>query len=145
MHIDASPLQAAWPHSQTAWDGSPTTNASHATLLASRSEHPAERSLAVDGFEVHRALLDAHELTILRDALIAERRDPHTWAKGRAVTSEPFYRAATNPRLLALLAPLLGEDIILWGASLVIKQPGEAHRLHTDVESSAPEGGFVSA
>jgi hypothetical protein len=46
--------------------------------------------------------------------------------------------------LLSLLKPLLGDNIVLWGASVIERKPGQAHVWHTDIESSAPEGGFVS-
>jgi mannose-6-phosphate isomerase-like protein (cupin superfamily) len=46
---------------------------------------------------------------------------------------------------LELLRQLIGQDIILWGASLVVRKPGEVHPWHCDMESCVPSGGFVSA
>ena len=69
---------------------------------------------------------------------------PKSWEKGHAPRNEIFYRAGSDPRLLALVAPILGPDVILWGARTVIKNPGEVHAFHTDMECSSPSGRFVS-
>jgi quercetin dioxygenase-like cupin family protein len=69
---------------------------------------------------------------------------PVEWPKGRAANDRFFYEIATRPRLRALLKPILGEDIVLWGASIVEREPGQTHIWHTDIESSAIDGRFVS-
>lgn len=69
---------------------------------------------------------------------------PADWEKGRAVTDRFFYDLAVNPTLLALLTQLLGKNVILWGASIIRRKPGQSHAWHTDMESSAESGGFVS-
>jgi ectoine hydroxylase-related dioxygenase (phytanoyl-CoA dioxygenase family) len=46
--------------------------------------------------------------------------------------------------LLALLKTILGDDIILWGARVIHQEPGVVHDWHTDIESAAPHGRFVS-
>ncbi len=66
------------------------------------------------------------------------------WPKGLAIADGSIYEAATSPAILKLLEPLLGADIVLWGASFVRRAPGRIHAWHTDMESAAPEGGFVS-
>jgi hypothetical protein len=55
-----------------------------------------------------------------------------------------FYEVAKQPALIALLKPLLGEDIVLWGATVVERAPGQTHIWHSDIETSAPNGRFVS-
>lgn len=66
------------------------------------------------------------------------------WDKGWAAV-DPFYEAlATRPALLGLLEPILGPDIILWGCSILQREPGKIHPWHTDMESASPEGGFAS-
>jgi|GEM_PF-679213 len=65
-------------------------------------------------------------------------------AKDLAVRHRFFHDVATRPQIRELLRPLLGEDIVLWGASVVERDPGQKHACHTDIESSLPEGGFVS-
>lgn len=69
---------------------------------------------------------------------------PLDWSKGRAATDRVIYEIATAPRLIALLRPLLGEDIILWGAITTRRKPGTQHAWHTDVESAAAESRAVS-
>jgi mannose-6-phosphate isomerase-like protein (cupin superfamily) len=54
-------------------------------------------------------------------------------------------RLATNPHLLELLTPLLGEDIVLWGCSIVRRGPGEKHPWHVDIETTHPGGRYVTA
>ena len=38
----------------------------------------------------------------------------------------------------------MGDDIVLWGSTLVKRAPGQPHPWHTDIESSHPDGGFVN-
>lgn len=69
---------------------------------------------------------------------------PLDWWKGRAA-SDPFYHAlACDERILGLLRPLLGRDIVLWGVDLVRREPRQAHPWHCDIESAAPDGRFAS-
>lgn len=81
---------------------------------------------------------------ILKHHRLGGRRVSRKWPKGRAAKDRFFYDLATHPRLVKLLEPLLGEDIILWGASIVERAPGQTHIWHTDIESSAPDGRFIS-
>ena len=62
---------------------------------------------------------------------------PLDWWKGCAVTDRTIYELATDPRLIALLRPLLGDNIVLWGASTVVRRRGKSHPWHTDMESAA--------
>lgn len=68
---------------------------------------------------------------------------PAGWHKSRAAADRFFFDLASRPALLALLRPALGNDIVLWGASVVERTPGRVHVWHTDIESSGGEG-FVS-
>jgi mannose-6-phosphate isomerase-like protein (cupin superfamily) len=70
---------------------------------------------------------------------------PLDWGKGRAVTDRAIYDIATRPDLIARLRPLLGEDIVLWGARITRRPPGSSHPWHTDIESAAPDARVVSA
>jgi mannose-6-phosphate isomerase-like protein (cupin superfamily) len=49
-----------------------------------------------------------------------------------------------HPRILHLLTPLLGDNIVLWGSKLVRRAPGQLHTWHVDIESSSPDGRFVT-
>src|SRR6266480_5532536 len=69
---------------------------------------------------------------------------PLEWAKGQAASDCLIFDLATRPALLARLRLLLGNDILLWGASLITREPNEIHPWHSDIESSARGGGFVS-
>jgi mannose-6-phosphate isomerase-like protein (cupin superfamily) len=54
-----------------------------------------------------------------------------------------LYKIAASPRILSLLTPLLGENIVLWGCSFVRRRPREAHPWHVDIET-AGDGRFAS-
>ena len=72
------------------------------------------------------------------------RPAPLNWWKGRAAT-DPFYaRLASDERILNLLRPILGNDIVLWGVDLAHRPPDAVHPWHCDIESCAPGGGFAS-
>jgi quercetin dioxygenase-like cupin family protein len=47
-------------------------------------------------------------------------------------------------KISVVIEDLLGPDFLLWGASVVIKNPGEAHPWHTDIETACADGRFVS-
>src|ERR1043166_844313 len=69
---------------------------------------------------------------------------PLEWGKGHAASDRFVFSLATRPTLMARLRLLLGNDILLWGASLVTREPNEIHPWHCDIESSTLSGGFVS-
>ena len=66
------------------------------------------------------------------------------WSKGRAVHERYLFDIATQPAILDCVANLLGHDVVLWGVSAVRRKPGDVHPWHSDIESSAQTGGFVS-
>jgi ectoine hydroxylase-related dioxygenase (phytanoyl-CoA dioxygenase family) len=76
-----------------------------------------------------------------REYLLDRRRNGR---RTLAVRDRLFYEVARRPALIALLRPILGEDIMLWGASVVERAPAQTHIWHTDIETSAPKGGFVT-
>ena len=69
---------------------------------------------------------------------------PAVWEKGRATSDYLFYDIATQPEILGILRLLLGENVILWGASVVSRQPGQIHPWHTDIETSRADMRSVS-
>jgi uncharacterized cupin superfamily protein len=81
---------------------------------------------------------------VLRHFRNGDAPAPLKWKKGHAASDCLVFDLATRPALLAPLRLLLGNDILLWGASLVIREPNEIHPWHTDIESSAPGSSFVS-
>lgn len=85
--------------------------------------------------ECHQIL--AHEQGGTRPA-------PLSWLKGRAAT-DPFYaKIASDKRIIDLLRPILGRDIVLWGVDVLHRPPNAVHPWHCDIESCSPEGGFAS-
>src|SRR5438067_11230990 len=75
---------------------------------------------------------------------VGERPEPMKWEKGLAATDRVVFDLATRPALLEYLRLLLGDNVVLWGASLLMREPNQVHPWHSDIESSAPDGGFVS-
>lgn len=105
----------------------------------------AANDLVDDGYLGPIALLTRDECAQVAAYL---RRDdlpaPRVWSKGRAVEERPLYELACRPGILGPVVDALGPDVVLWGASAVRRRPRETHPWHSDIESYAPEGGFVS-
>lgn len=117
----------------------------HAPAAFSDATTAVARPLLEQGFAGPLRLYSPGACARLLDRF--ERRGPSSrpaWPKGMAVVSEAFHEVATDPRIIDLIRPVLGDDIILWGAQLIRKAGNEVHPFHTDAESAAPEGGFVS-
>ncbi len=66
------------------------------------------------------------------------------WPKGHAASSRAFYEISTHPSIIDVVAELLGEDIILWGASIATRSPGAVHPWHCDIESAHPSSKTVT-
>jgi quercetin dioxygenase-like cupin family protein len=71
-------------------------------------------------------------------------REKAEWSKGWAAADPLYFEAATRPALLKHLTAILGPDIILWGCSILPREPGQVHPWHVDIESAVPEGGYAS-
>ncbi len=75
-----------------------------------------------------------------RTLWIALKRDlsnpPMDWEKGYAASSRLFFEIASDKRIVDLVQTLIGLDILLWGASIVTKAPGEIHPWHCDIENT---------
>jgi mannose-6-phosphate isomerase-like protein (cupin superfamily) len=98
-----------------------------------------------DGYAGPIPLLTSAECALLRNyARSGELAEPLTWFKGLAPRDQLIYGLATRPQLLQWLSELLGPHVYLWGAQFIEKNSGEAHAWHTDVETSLPNGRFVS-
>ncbi|MEX2395388.1 MAG: cupin domain-containing protein, partial [Balneolales bacterium] len=83
-----------------------------------------------------------------KDAVVAARRLPKSnrngWDKSFAATYPEYYTIATKPEILDGVAAILGEDIMLWGASVVVRKPGKVHPWHSDIETTGGVGRTVS-
>jgi quercetin dioxygenase-like cupin family protein len=89
-------------------------------------------------------LSPAERLAFERHLARRSRPGPHAWFKGRAVTDRAFYDIASRPEIIDLLRPVLGDDIVLWGAVMVCRPPGSCHPWHTDMETAKSNGRAVS-
>ena len=116
------------------------------SALRSAVEHPsAGASFGRDGFSGPISLFTPAQCRlILRHVRHGDRPPLVEGSKDTALTDRFFYDLATRPALLNQLTPLLGDHIVLWGVSLIERGPGAVHPWHTDIESSAPDGRFVS-
>lgn len=122
---------------------------SESGLVGVRTDQPMshEEVFARDGFVGPVKLMSQQQAAFLARHLLsapAPGRRP-VWEKSLATIDPLAYAAAVNPLLLRLVRDFIGSDVILWGASLVVRRPGETHTWHCDIESCAPDGGFVSA
>jgi hypothetical protein len=88
-------------------------------------------------------LLDPGECTRTLASLI-EGPGPAVWAKGRCLNHPSFYQLATRPDVLHWVTSLLGEDVLLWGARLVRKKPGDEHPWHSDMECCGDGGRSIT-
>jgi mannose-6-phosphate isomerase-like protein (cupin superfamily) len=106
----------------------------------------AATPFARDGFMGPVRVLSRRDCRILKRHLDDDRRPlPADWNKGNAVTDRLLYRLGASPALLDLITPILGEDIVLWGCSVVRRSPGKVHPWHVDIEASSPGGQYVTA
>lgn len=89
------------------------------------------------------AVFSADECARISQGLENESAPPE-WLKGHAAVSRAYYEVATDHRVTSLVSAVLGENVLLWGVSLVHRDPGQAHVWHSDIESSLPGGKFAS-
>jgi quercetin dioxygenase-like cupin family protein len=75
---------------------------------------------------------------LMRHLKRSEEIRPAVWNKGRAVNDFVFYDLATTPEILGIIKRLLGEHVILWGASVQSRNPQQIHPWHSDIETAQP-------
>lgn len=100
--------------------------------------------LADAGFAEPVMVFSKRECAWILGQLQNDQNEPADWFKGRAVTSRAFYNVAVDWRILSHVFAVLGKDVILWGATLVNREPGQVHPWHSDIENSAPSANTVS-
>ncbi|MGA2869492.1 MAG: phytanoyl-CoA dioxygenase family protein [Verrucomicrobiota bacterium] len=59
---------------------------------------------------------------------------PKPWYKSLHAHLPDFKKLVNHPSLVERVSDLLGPDIIAWGVSVTVRQPGQIHRWHVDVE-----------
>ncbi|WP_170157068.1 cupin domain-containing protein [Roseimicrobium gellanilyticum] len=104
----------------------------------------ARSQLATQGYAEPIKLFSVQECQWLLKGLEVKGAPPAEWFKGNAVNHRAFYDAATDWRIMSRVIAAIGEHVVLWGAWLVNREPGEKHPWHSDIESSAPQGKTVS-
>ena len=113
------------------------------------SENPSNRrrlieSFHKDGFCGPITVLSPGRCKTLLDSIPRQPNARQVWLKGLAVTESSIFAQAVRPQLIGLVREIIGDDIILWGASIVSRPPDARHPWHSDAECSVPGGRFVS-
>lgn len=91
-----------------------------------------------------RLMTKPQALFFAKHLLLSKPGRPGAWHKALGRTDPLIYRIASGPKLVRILRELIGEDLVLWGASIVARKPREVHPWHCDMESCEPDGGFAS-
>jgi quercetin dioxygenase-like cupin family protein len=99
---------------------------------------------AETGYYGPARVLSPAECRRFLDAAGARRQAPLDWHKGAAATSRTYFELAALPSIVDVVAELLDDAVLLWGATLVERAPDEVHHWHTDIESAAPDARTVS-
>ena len=77
-------------------------------------------------------------------AYIDKGHSPAGVGKQLWTCSRLVYETATRRDLVELVSRLLGEDVMLWGASFLRRRPGQVHPWHSDMETCRDQGRTVS-
>lgn len=56
------------------------------------------------------------------------------WFKSLHARVPLFAEIAAHPAIVGRLNQILGADVMLWGTSVTVREPGQVHRWHVDVE-----------
>jgi mannose-6-phosphate isomerase-like protein (cupin superfamily) len=80
-------------------------------------------------------------LTVLEKPGLLPRTE---WAKSLGATMPLVHDIAASRSIVDTVTTRLGEHVILWGASVVVRGPGQVHPFHTDIESSGPDAHTVA-
>jgi ectoine hydroxylase-related dioxygenase (phytanoyl-CoA dioxygenase family) len=59
------------------------------------------------------------------------------WYKGLHTFESACLDAARRPEVLEYCHALIGDDVLLWGETMMVKVPGEPHRWHRDIETQS--------
>jgi hypothetical protein len=88
-------------------------------------------SFVRDGFAGPFPLFTAEQCALVSHHFrCGEAPVPLKWEKGQAITDRLVFDLATRPALLRQLRLFLGDDILLWGASLLTREPRQVHPWH---------------
>lgn len=93
---------------------------------------PAGVKRATDAYgQVADLVMPEHLLpTLHRNDAFAQR----PWAKSLHAYIPEYQAIVSHPAIVNRVASLLGPDLIAWGLSVAVRQPGQKHRWHIDIE-----------
>lgn len=125
--------------------------AGQSTLIASRQERTVPTTatgsgrgdFAATGYIGPIPIFTRKECRRIQE-LVKYAPPPLDWNKGRAASSRVFFELGSHRAILDHVTELLGDDVMLWGASLLKKRPGNVHPWHTDIETSGSHGDTVT-
>ncbi|TMH48075.1 MAG: cupin domain-containing protein [Betaproteobacteria bacterium] len=100
--------------------------------------------LVEQGYAGPVRVLDEQSCRQIVDRLSDGEQEPVDWRKGHAVSSWAFFQIARQPAIIERVSSLLGDDVMLWGASVQIRTPDAVHPWHSDIEISTAWGKSVS-
>lgn len=103
-----------------------------------------EEAFGLRGYVGPKRILPASVCGPLLGEIRAQLRQPFAWEKGSAPVSRALFETATRPEILDVVEELIGSDVLLWGATLIGRDPGAVHSWHSDIESCAPDAKTVS-
>lgn len=124
-------------HGGSHFSGTEPTSDGQANAIAARFER--------EGFLGPVRVFDAEQCRRIAAYLDHPCPSPPDWEKARAVRERFVFDLAVQPALLSQVTAILGDDVVLWGASALRRAPGVSHPWHSDIESCAPDGRFVTA
>ncbi len=120
----------------------PPTPAARTDAPAAQTEAPWRSELEARGYATI-PLFGGTECARILDRLRASPPQPREGPKDLAASSPSVYDVATDERILRAVTAMLGKDVMIWGAAVLERRPGEVHPWHTDIETSGA-GGTVS-
>lgn len=125
--------------------GPPVPTAGYNDAMGDGNVHGELREQLIEqGYAGPVRVLDAPRCRQILDRLIDGEREPCDWHKGHGATSWAFYDLARQPAIVERVSSVIGDDVMLWGASIQTRAPGAIHPWHTDIEISATRGRSVS-
>lgn len=96
------------------------------------------------GYTIVRGLFSRAEcLKALASIVLNRGSVPPGWYKEGAINNPGVFCVARNDRIVDKVSQLIGPNIILWGARLIVRRPKGIHPWHSDAES-ASSSGFAS-
>ena len=71
--------------------------------------------------------------TLEKNEVYSDKTKLH-WFKSLHCYLPAFASIVSNPILVGVISSLIGEDVLAWGATVTLREPGQSHRWHGDIE-----------